>query len=173
MKQKMFQITHDQIYHNDFHRTYNWIISLIYIRQLIKRLRTYITYCFEYQFNQTKRYFIYEKLTSIMSLFISFYIIIINWIILLSIIKVDFNILFIITCKFIKRILLIFDKNIWKIYEWTKIIIIVFVNHNWKTFIIIINDKNFRFMSNFWKIVVKKFRTFMLIFIAWHFQTNN
>ena len=51
MKQKMFQITHDQIYHNDFHRTYDRIISSIYIRQLIKKLRTYIAHCFECQLN--------------------------------------------------------------------------------------------------------------------------
>ena len=108
-----------------------------------------------------------------MSSLISFHIVIMNWIISLLVIIIDYNTLLIITCKFTKKILLIFDKNIWKIYEWTEIVIIVFINHDWKILMTIVSDRNFRFISNFWKTIVKKFDTFMLIFIAWHFQTND
>ena len=47
IKQEMFQIIYDQIYHDDFHQTYDRIISSMYIRQLIKKLRTYIIHYFE------------------------------------------------------------------------------------------------------------------------------
>ena len=115
LKQKMFQLVHDQTHHDNFYRIYDKIISSIYIRQLSQRFRTYINHCFDCQFNQIKRYFIYEKLTSIIISNISFYIVIINQIITFSIVRIDFNILLTIICKFTKRILFIVDKNTWNI----------------------------------------------------------
>ena len=113
LKQKMFKLTHDQTHHEDFHKTYDRVASSIYIHQLIKRLRIYIAHCFECQFNQIKQHSTYNKLIFIVTSFISFYIIIMNWIIALPPTVENYNNLLTITCKFIKRILLIFEMNTW------------------------------------------------------------
>lgn len=54
IEQDIFQIAYDQTHHGGFHRTYDRIAPSVYIRQLSKRLRTYIAYCPECQLNQTK-----------------------------------------------------------------------------------------------------------------------
>ena len=40
-------------------------------------------------------------------------------------------------------------------------------------FIIIINDKNAKFMSKLWKIIIKKLIIIMFIFIVWHVQIDD
>ena len=45
MKQKMFQIVHDQSHHNEFYKTYDRLRYTMYIRHLNKRLRIYIAHC--------------------------------------------------------------------------------------------------------------------------------
>ena len=112
MKQKIFIIIYDFIHHDDFHCIYNKIVSLIYIHYLFKQFRIYIVHCSNCQFNQIKRYFIYNEFISIVTSVILFYIITMNFIIVLSEIKKRYNMLLTIICKFIKRILLILNKNI-------------------------------------------------------------
>ena len=172
MKQKMFQLTHDQIHHDDFHKIYDRIASFVYIRQLSQRLRNYIAHCSKCQLNQIKRHSIYDELTFIVSSIISFHIIIMNWIIKLFVTKNEYNILFFVICKFIKRILLIVDKNIWNTTTWIDVIIIVFVNHDWNMSRTIINDKNIKFMFDFWFVIATKMNITMLTFTIYHSQTN-
>ena len=62
IKQKVFRIIYDLNNHDDFHRIYDKIINFVYIRQLIKRLRTYIEYCSKCQLNQIKRHLFHELL---------------------------------------------------------------------------------------------------------------
>ena len=90
---------------------YNRFRHFIYIYRLIKHLKIYIIYYSKCQLNQIKRYFDYEKFNLIINLTILFYIIIINFVIVLSFNR-DYNIFFTIIYKFIKRILLIAKYNI-------------------------------------------------------------
>ena len=78
IKQKMFQIAYDQSYHDEFHKIYDRLRYTIYIKHLNKRLRIYIAHCSQCQLNQTKRYFIYDELNSIVISSILFYIIALN-----------------------------------------------------------------------------------------------
>ena len=75
---KIFELTHNQIYHEEFYRTYDYIVSSIYVRQLLRKFRDYIAYCSQCQLNQTKKHFIYKKLNSIIIFSISFHIIAMN-----------------------------------------------------------------------------------------------
>ena len=111
MKQKIFIMIYDFIHHDDFHRTYDKIAPSIYIRHLFKYFRIYIAHCPNCQLNQIKKYFIYDELIPMITLIISFHIITMNFIIILSKIKKEYNMLLTIICKFIKRILLISNKN--------------------------------------------------------------
>ena len=87
MKQKIFIMIHDFIHHDDYHRIYDKIVSSVYIRHLFKHLCIYIAHCSNCQLNQIKKHFIYDKLISMITSTISFHIITINFIIILSKIK--------------------------------------------------------------------------------------
>ena len=80
----MFCLIHDLNNHNAFYYTYDRIINSIYIRQLIKRLHDYIDYCSKCQLNQIKRHFFYESLQLILISSISFHIVNIDFILILS-----------------------------------------------------------------------------------------
>ena len=116
IKEKIFKQIHDVTYYNEFMRIYDRFCHFIYCRRLIKHLKIYIIYCSNCQRNQTKRYSIYEELNSIVTFAILFHTIIINFIMTLSFNR-DKNILFIIICKFIKRIFFLFDHDIWEFVE--------------------------------------------------------
>ena len=173
LKQKIFQLIHDQIHHDDFHRTYDRITFFVYIHQLSKRFRAYINHCSKCQLNQIKRHLIYDELSFIIISIIFFHIIVMNWIVALSNTSNDYNMLLIIIFKFTKRILLIVDKNIWTTTKWTKMIIIVLISHDWNIFKNIINDKNTRFMSDFWKTIIKKLDIIMLTSTTYHSQIDD
>ena len=111
IKQKIFKIAHDQIYHDEFHRTYDRLRYSVYIRHLIKRLWVYINHCFECQLNQTKRHSIYEQLNFIVISAISFHFIAMNFIVALSLFTQSYNVFLIITNKYTKKILLLFKKK--------------------------------------------------------------
>ena len=85
------------------------------MRHLSKHLRIYINYYPKCELNQIKRYKFYNNIIFINKSEISFYIIIINFIIALLITKEDFDNLFIIIDKFSKRIFLIFGKVIYNV----------------------------------------------------------
>ena len=111
MQNEMFKLIHDQTHHEKFQRTYDRLCHSIYIRRMIKHLKQYIKHCLKCQLNQTKRHRSYDKFNSIISSFISFYIITMNFVMNLFFNK-ECNALLIIICKFIKKILLIFDHDI-------------------------------------------------------------
>ena len=108
-----------------------------------------------------------------MTLFISFHIIAMNWIIALSPTAENYNSLLTITCKFIKRILLISKMNTWNAIKWVEMIIITLIEHDWNISKTIISDRNSKFMSEFWIVVFIKMKMSLLIFIIYHSQTND
>jgi hypothetical protein len=101
---------YDERDHINFHRAYDRIRISLYLYKLIKRLRIYIEYYFKYRTYQIFRYKFYEILKSIISPFISFYIIYGDFVLKLSIIMNDINTVFIFTDKFIKRIKIILER---------------------------------------------------------------
>ena len=111
MKTEIFQQIHDFTHHGDFMRTYDRLRNSIYVHSMIKRFKIYIIHCSKCQINQIKRYFAYDEFTFIMSFAIFFYTIVMNFIVKLSFSR-DMNVLFTITCKFSKKILLISNHDI-------------------------------------------------------------
>ena len=106
-------------------------------------------------------------------IFISFHIIAMNWIVALSSIVENYNNLLTITCKFIKRIFLVFEMNTWNAIKWIEMIITALVEHDWNISKTIINDRDSKFISEFWIAVFIKIKISLLISIAYHSQTNN
>ena len=62
IKQKIFRIIHDFNNYNNFHKTYNRLINLIYVRYLTKQLQIYIKHCSKCQLHQIKKHFFYNFL---------------------------------------------------------------------------------------------------------------
>ena len=106
MKTEMFRQIHDFTHHENFMRTYDRLRNSIYVHSMIKHFKIYIIHCSECQINQIKRHSIYDELIFIVSSTIFFHTIVMNFIVKLSFSR-DMNVLFIITCKFTKKLLLI------------------------------------------------------------------
>jgi hypothetical protein len=81
---EIFHMTHDEQAHAEFHRAHIIIFEILYIRRLAHYLRQYIEYCSECLLNQIKRHRSYDVLILIASSKISFHIIIMNFVLILS-----------------------------------------------------------------------------------------
>ena len=172
MKKKIFQMTHDNHHHVNFHRSYDRISRSSYIKHLSRRLKTYITHCSECNLNQTKHHRLYESLQLIISLLISHHIIIMNFIVTLFVTKNGLNSLLMITCKFSKRILLLSEKMMNIVKNWVLCLISVLMIHEWDISCVIISDRDFKFMSLFWRFMFERLSTTLLTFISYHSQMN-
>ena len=129
MKQEVFRIIYNFSNHKKFYRVYNRLINLVYVRYLTKRLRIYIKHCSKCQLNQIKRHFFYDFLQLINILLISFYTLIINFILTLSIIN-NINVTFTTTCICNKKTLTISSKNIWNVKNWTNAFITTLITRD-------------------------------------------
>jgi hypothetical protein len=94
----------------NFYRVYDRIRVSLYLYKLIKRLRTYIEYCFKYRIHQIFRYKFYKALKLIISSFISFYIICGDFVLELFVTVNGMDITFTFINKFIKCIKIILER---------------------------------------------------------------
>ena len=87
-------------------------MSNYFFRKLTRRLYRYIHYCYKYNINQTKRYTKYDSLTPIIESLISHHTIVADFILTLLKTTKEMNTIMSIIYKFSKRIIFIFNKNI-------------------------------------------------------------
>ena len=159
--------------HSLIHYDFNWFLCCLnelFIYKIIKQLKQYIDYCSDYQINCFRWHCLYESLQSILSSFISFHTITMNFILKLS--KNKFNTLMIIVNKFIKHITLISDKSTWNAETWAIHLLDYFVITDWSTSCVIILNCDRKFIFTIWKAIFKQLHTELLYFTAHHFQTN-
>ena len=148
-------------------------MTLFYIRKLFRKFQIYIIHCSQCQLNKIIKYSFYDSLRPIQNFAISFHIIIMNFIFALFIIQQKkFDTILTMTCKFIKRIIFIFDKSTWSIDEWTSAFLTILLKHDWNISKITICDRNRKFMSDFWRNIFKKLNIEILVSIVYHSQTN-
>jgi len=103
-KKKIFKTIYNNNYHYKYYRCLVRIIEVLFIFNLFKKIRIYVEHYLVYQINQTKRYRLYDKLILILIEPLSFYIIVINYMIKLFD-KYDY--LLIVINKFNQRLQLI------------------------------------------------------------------
>ena len=87
-------------------------MSNYFFRKFTRRLHYYIHHYHKCNINQIKRYAKYDSLTLIIEPLISHHTIAVDFILTLSKTTKEMNIIMLITYKFSKRIIFIFDKNI-------------------------------------------------------------
>ena len=86
--------------------------------------------------------------------------------------KKDFDNLFTITDKFLKRILFILGRVIYNIDKWIDILFVALIQYEWGISQITINDRDSKFISKLWQIIFKKLEIAIFTFIAYYFQIN-
>ena len=109
--QNIFELTHNKQYHDDFHWIYNRF-DIVFIKHLMKLFKNYIKYCFIYSINQIIHHKSFDELYFYNIFDIFYHMILMNFITVLFEIIIDFNIIFIMINKFIKKIMFILEKNI-------------------------------------------------------------
>ena len=107
IKHEIFCFIYNQNQHFDVYRCYKQITNIFYVFRFFKKIQKNVKHCIQCQLTQIKRHFLYDKLNSIISSLTLFYIIIINFILILS---NELNTLFIVICKYSKKKLIV-EKN--------------------------------------------------------------
>ena len=166
-------IHEDDNIHFEYARCYNIISTNYYIRGLTKYLRDYLKHCLKYQVFQTKKHKFYDSLQSIFTSSVSFHIIIIDFVLKLFLTEENWNYLMTVTCKFIKRILLILEKTIMTEIEWKHALLNALDTIDWKLFKIIISDRDKKFLSELWTTMFTWLNIKLFYFAAYHLQTND
>ena len=163
----ILKMIHDED-HEGFARYYEKISTSYYIRSLIKYFREYLKHCSECQVFQIRRHLSYEFMQFILTSSILFHIIIINFILALSLTTDNYNCLMSITCKYFKRILLIFDNIKWFAEQWDKALLHRLNIADWKLSKVIIFDKDRKFLSELWIVIFKRLDVSLLYFTVYH-----
>ena len=162
-------LTHDKNQHFDINRCYARISENLYISHLFRKLRQYISHCFNCQLNQIKRHKSYEKLLSISTSTTLFHTIFMNFVMSIS---NNMNIFLIIICKFSKRVIIFADKTIFSTEKWANLVLKRLQTTNWNISAAIISNRNSKFLFEFWRALFKKLRVVLLTSIAYHAQTD-
>ena len=166
----VLEIVHDDSNdHSEYAKCYEQVVSTWYIRDLIRQLRDYLKYCSKCQINRIKRHQSHDSLQSILSSIILFHTFSLNFILTLSISRVEqFNVVMSITCKFTKRIIIVLNKNIWTIVEWDRVLLNQLDFDDWKLFKILIFDRDRKFMKNLWREIFIRFDVRLLYSTIYH-----
>ena len=120
LEKKMFKMIHDDNIHENQDKILKRIKHVFYIKHLSKHFVIYIKYYFKCLTNQIKRHKSYKMLNLIFTSIKLYHIIIMNWIMTLSLMLKDHNILFTIMNKFSWKVLLISDNLWWKVNDWAR-----------------------------------------------------
>ena len=84
--------------------------------------------------------------------------------------KNKFNTIMIVICKFLKKIKFISDKEIWITAQWVKTYFAV--TTDWNIFLVWINNKNFKWLSEFWTQLFNNMSTRISTITAYHAQSD-
>jgi hypothetical protein len=84
----------------------------------------------------------------------------------------NMNIVLIVTCKISKRMTIISSKFIWTILNWAETLLDRLLITNWDISEEIILNRNSKFISDFWKALLSKLDTKLLMSTAYHSQTD-
>ena len=136
------------------------------------QLWVYIKRCLNCSKNQTHHHKFYSDLQLILSLSISFHILAIDFILALSVSDEDYNVMLMITNKFIKRIQLISEKNIWSTEKWEIVLINKLLLVNWNISIVLLSNRDRKFLFRFWKKIFKVLNIRLIYLTIYHSQID-
>ena len=77
------------------------------------------------------------------------------------------------TNKFFRRILIIIEKNIYFVNQWINLLINQLLQIDWKIFVVVIFDRDSKFLFEMWLIFFKWLKTMILVFTVYHNQIDD
>ena len=155
-----------------FDRIYERMNVSWYIKNLIKYLKNYITHCSQWKVNETRRHKSYESLQSILSSFISFYTLTVDFILTMFESHIDMNCVMSVIDKYSKRIIVLVEKNTWTANDWFAALLLKLNLVDWDLFKTIISNRDRKFLSKLWIEFFKRLNVKLLYSTVYHFQTN-
>lgn len=168
---EVFQAAHSSS-HLGFHRSYEILSSVYYIRGLTSNLKAFIKHCPECQVNQTRRHKPHGSLQPIESPPVPFHTVAMDFILALPTTKEGFDCAMSVTCKFSKRMTLIPGKTTWKAKDWAETLLTRLDIMDWGLPKQIISDRDRKFLSEFWKTLFSSLGVRLLYSTAYHPQTD-
>ena len=169
--EEVMKITHDND-HSKFVRCFEIIAQTWYIRNLTKTLRQYIKHCSKCFVLQIRRHKSWKKFQSIDSSCIFFHTLTLDFILTMSISIDLFNVVLSVTNKFIKRIILISEKDTFKVKKWVIVLFERLEMTDWDIFKNIITNRNRKFLFELWSTIFAKLKIHLLYSTSYHSQTN-
>lgn len=121
---------------------------------------------------QTKKHTPYNFLQPIQSLLVSFFTLILDFILAFFLYKEGFNALILVIYKFSKWVILIEGKNTWTAEEWAYTFLNILDLVDWGFSKTLIIDRNPKFFNKFWTGLFEKLVVKLLYSTAYHPQTN-
>ena len=170
--QDIFDIIHDFNDHSDFDKSYELIMFVWYIRDLIKHFKHYLKHCSKCQINQTRKHKSFESLQFILSSSTLFYVITIDFVLVISSSHTELNNVMSVTCKFSKKITIVLEKDIWTAKDWVTALLKRFDLIDWNLFKIIISDRNRKFLFDLWTELFSRLDAKLLYSTAYHSQID-
>ena len=172
LEKEIFELAHDRQHHGGYHRTYDRIVSSMYLRHLSKHLRAYIDHCPECELNQTKRHKPYGSMIPIDRPGIPFHTITMDFIVALPVTAEGCDALLTVTDKFSKRNLVIPGKTTYDAADWADLLLAALIQQAWGIPLATISDRDSKFMSEFWQTLFTRLGVEILASTAYHPQTD-
>ena len=131
----------------------------------------YIIHYSQYQHYQIVWHQSYKILQFIIKSLISFHTVTADFIVELLKTKNKFDVIMIIICKFLKKIEFILDKEIWITAQWVKTYFAVTID--WNIFLVWIDDRDFKWLSEFWTQLFSNMSTRISTTTVYHAQSDD
>ena len=166
-QKRFFQYDHDDHVHEKIHRIYDLLTRSIFIPKMRKLIVEYVINCFVCQLSKSSKQFSYDELQFIFLSLEPFFELNFDFIVGLSVIVQKNNAILSVTDRFFKYIKAVSSKKTmstmkWKTFYWK------FVVKNWEISAKLINDRDFKFNSNFWETIFKQCDAFLEMIAAYH-----
>lgn len=155
---EVLQLTHDEIGHPGFHRTYERVTESLYIRKLNTTLREFIRHCPDCQTMASPRHSPYGSLQPIAMPAAPHHTITIDFVVALpqSPPPDGFDSVMSVTDKFSKRIALIPGKTTYTAGQWAHLLLERLDLADWGLPKAIISDRDRKFVSEIWTTIFQK-----------------
>ena len=170
--QNILKTAHDDS-HLEFARCYEKIFSSYYIRGLSRYCRDFLKHYSKCQAYQTRRHKSYDSLQSILTSSISFHTITIDFVLTLpsSVLK-RLDCLMSISCKYSKRIVLVFDKITFSAVQWRHALLNRLDIVDWDLSKAIISNRDRKFLFDMWEVMFSRLEIELLYSTTYHSQTD-
>ena len=142
---------HDFMKHSDYAYTHEWLIDNLYLSDLMKHLYDYIHHCSQCKLMQTSKHYSYKFMQFILTSLWSFHVFTINFILVLSVLLNESNIILSVINKFSKTVIFISKQKNLTTEDWTISLLNCLILLNWNLLWIILSDCDWKFIVVLWK----------------------